>query len=367
MTVAQFTTVAQSFGPTANVSDAVARSNLAKYLLNNGVEGVNFADINSDGDSALFTSAGAVPAQILIFTPSGAGRIDAIDQMNFRLEPDGYMAVDITAVPLSLASGRTFTLEGGNIRDVVIADDDSINGRSTLRFDGPASANQSVQDTLYVVGQADIEAADLRNVTGLENIILSPNGSEPGVWEVVLTAPVVNQTTGSADLNVIVAPEVPANSELRITLDPTVHTNANNDVVIKRNSNVNVYIDGVLVTEPDFGVTDYNTGVYSVTVVTQLLFTTNTDNLVGTGGNDEFVAMSINQINSSDFANGLGGFDTAIFNFAVANPIATLRDQFENATFANIEEFIFNTGNNVRMNGLGIGYVPALQSRDRAR
>jgi Ca2+-binding RTX toxin-like protein len=365
MTVNQFTATAQAFGPTsAPGNDALARANLAKWLLNNSaVKGVDFADANGDGDNKLYTSAGSVPGTIAVESSPGVlpGTIDRLDRVNFRVEPDGYMAVDITAVPLSLASGRTFTLEGGNIRDVVIADDDSINGRSALRFDGPASVNQSVQDTLYVVGPADIEAADLRNVSGLENIILSPDGSQPGLWEVVLTAPVVNQTTGSAPLSIIALPEVPAGSELRVTLDPTVHSSSTNDVVIKRNSNISVYIDNVLVTEPNFGVTDYNTGVYSVTVINQLLFTTNADNLIGGAGSDEFLAQTVAQINSSDSADGMGGFDTAIFRFAVANPATTLRDQFENANFVSIEEFIFDTENNVSMNGLGLGYVPDLQ------
>ena len=275
------------------------------------------------------------------------------------LDANDYQAVDITAVPLSLNSGRSFTLLGGVIKDIVIADDDSINGRSTLEFD--AGGNDSVEDTLRVIGSANITAADLRNVSGLEIIELTTGANSAARWDIQLNDRVINQTTSTAALVIKVDTEVPAGSKLYITLDPSV-VNATNDVVIERNSNVSVYINNVLVTESHFGVTDYNLGAQSITVVNPLEFTSNTDNLIGSDFvNDTFTAESLDQIQSGDFADGKAGFDTAEFDFAVANPDASLRDQLENATFESIERFEFNTENVVRMNGIGFGYASDLQ------
>src|SRR5690606_12609484 len=94
--------------------------------------------------------------------------IDPTDLVFFPIDPKLTQTVDITAVT---TPQYFFTLEGGTITDIVIADDDSINSMSTLRFDAPGLAN-SVEDTLVVMGAAQITASDLRNVVGLENIIL---------------------------------------------------------------------------------------------------------------------------------------------------------------------------------------------------
>ena len=279
----------------------------------------------------------------------------------------GEQTVDITEARLSLASGRTFKLDGGDFRDVVIADDDSINGRSTLDFDGLAII-QSMRDTLRVVGSANITAADLRNVSGLEVIELQSAANQPTRWDIQLNDRVINQTTDKAPLVIKVADEVPAGSTLYITLDPSVHAGSTNDVQIIRNSNIKVYITDAtnglvnhLVTADEFGNRDFDTGTFSITVTSPLEFTSNADDLIGSNGDDLFIARSLDQVQTGDSAKGNSGFDTAQFNFAVANGSATLQDQLENANFSSIERFDFNTENVVRMNGLGSGYASDLQ------
>ena len=90
----------------------------------------------------------------------------------------GTQTVDITSIT---TPDYAFTLTGGNVQDIVIADDDSINGRMTLDFNGSSTIALSFEDTLLVVGEAEITAADLRNVSGLERIELSAGNSSQAV------------------------------------------------------------------------------------------------------------------------------------------------------------------------------------------
>lgn len=374
MTVQEFTDVANTL---YSGSDAANRASLVDALLASGVDVVDFNDQTADGDNTLYTEIGTdpIPVEGVLGTSSEISNVN--DKVFFNVEPDGYMAVDITSVPLSLQSNRAFKLEGGNIRDIVIADDDSINGRSTLEFDGPGGVNQSVEDTLIVQNTANIEAADLRNVSGLEIIELRSNDqSSPDRWDIVLTERVINQTTGSADLVIRVATEVPAHSALHITLDPTVHTGALNNVRILTNSNVTVFItdtaNGIYdqeVRNDDFGY-DYNTtSPYEITVVNQLNFTTDTDNLIGSDGvNDQFFAQTVDQMQASDYANGgVNDFDTLTVAFGVANGNRSLAEQFNGATLDNIEHIKFDTGEVVNMNGIGFGYAPQLEELTSGR
>ena len=367
---------AESHGAALNLDNSanLAFQTLQHFLLTEaGVEGIDFADRTGDEDSHVVTAPGTSndPTQDYHHGPGtgGVARHDDNDQVYFRVERPIEQVVDITNVPLTAASGRSFELEGGNIKDVIIADDDSINGRAILRFDD-AGANNSVEDTLIVQGAADITAADLRNVSGLENIVLQSPSNTAVEWNIVLSAAVINQTTGSADLTIKVSPEVAAGSKLYITLDPTVNKDLTNNLRIETVSNVQVYINGDLVTEPDFGVTDYNgTGVdnpYSVMVFSALNFTTNTDSLVGTDGPDTFVADSLAQIQNGDSADGNDDpagewIDTLLLNFNVSNPGATLEDVFSGASLVDIEHLEFNTGNNVHFNGIGAGYWTDLE------
>ena len=155
---------------------------------------------------------------------------------------------------------------------------------------------------------------------------------------------------------------MPAGSALYITTDGTV-VNADSNVRIIRNSNVEVYLNGSLVTEPQFGDKLISfAGDKGLFVTTALDFTTNPDNLVGTDDPDLFTATSLDQLQSGDSAFGNGGLDTLLLdNFAVANPNASLFDQFGGGvTLDSIERIEFNTGNNVMMSGIGYPGVTQL-------
>ncbi|MGD9661203.1 MAG: hypothetical protein AB7U63_08010 [Porticoccaceae bacterium] len=304
-----------------------------------GVQAIDFADNTGDGDSLVIESETTLPA-------AQPNRIDPQDKVFFVLDQDVEQVVDLTGVALSAASGRSFSLLGGGIRDVVIADDASINGRLNLRFDN-SGANNATDDTLQVRDGATITAADLRNVTGLEILELIATQNNSQTWNIELTDTVINQTTGSADLIIRVDPTVPAGSRVNITTDAST-PNALNGVIVENNGNVDIYIDGVLATGGS-----YVGGV--ITVVTPLFFTNNVDDLEGTIGNDLFIANSLNQLDEADFADGLAGDDTLQLNFAVANPNQGLWVQLNNVGLDNIEEILFNTGNAVRMDGIGLG------------
>ena len=343
MSRAQYNVISANFD--LGVYDqSVIYSSLEEFLLDNGVNIIDFTDASDplNGDQQFYDDSN-LPGDPL-------SSIDPVnDEVFFLVEPPGQMVIDITDVALSTASGRTFTLLGGNIKDVVIADDDSINGRLILNFDDP-SANNSIEDTLIVDGAATITAADLRNVTGMEKIILRSDANTAQTWNIGLTDRVINQTTGTAPLIIEVDAEVPAGSVLNIELDPTV-ASALNDVYIDAVSNITVFINGVQVTEPDFGVTDYNTGPALIQVFNRLLFTTNTDSLVGSDFRDDlFVANSLSQVQNGDSADGKGGEDTLQLNFAVSNPNASLWNQLNQVSLTSIEHIVFNTGINVQMN-----------------
>ena len=178
---------------------------------------VDFADSNGDGDT------------------DDIAYYDGNDDHVFFQTEVGTQTVDITSIT---TPDYAFTLTGGSVQDIVIADDDSINGRMTLDFNGSSTIALSFEDTLRVVGEAEITAADLRNVSGLERIELSAgNSSQAVTWGVELTDRVINQTTGSATLVISVDANTPAGSVLYITLDPSIDA-ANNNVVIEKNSNV---------------------------------------------------------------------------------------------------------------------------------
>ena len=149
--------------------------------------------------------------------------------MFFLLPEPGAQTIDITNITTPTYA---VTLLGGQIRDIVIADDDSINGMMTLTYDAPYDPN-SVEDTLKVIGSARVTAADLRNVTGLEWIQLYSGANSGQRWDIDLTDRVINQTTGTAPLTIWVDPEVPADSKLYIYIDSSASTAANNDVIIR--------------------------------------------------------------------------------------------------------------------------------------
>ena len=82
-----------------------------------------------------------------------------------------------------------------------------------------------------------------------------------------------------------------------IEVDPKLLDHANSNVRILRNGNVHVYVNGNLVSEPEYDTYDhpykYQDFIrisYGLNVQTELEFTTNTDHLVGTNDNDTFTA-----------------------------------------------------------------------------
>ncbi|MFC2992552.1 DUF4214 domain-containing protein [Halomonas tibetensis] len=336
----------------------VSGLSLEDWLLSQFGEEVDFAIDFVDGDAS--DDSLVYDDSDVVYEESDNA---ANDFVHFRTEP-GTQTVDISGVPLSVLSGRSFNLEGGNVQDIVIADDRSINGRLTLDFDFDDRTNDSTKDTLVVMGSANITAADLRNVDGMEVLELKSNDTNPSTWDIQLNDRIINQTTGSSDLVIRVDPNVPAGSRVNITLDPTV-VSANNNVRVETVGTAEIYIDkgdgaGLqLVDQPDFNSTDYNDGTYSLTVEPRLLFTTNTDSLVGTTDligdpvDDTFLATSVNQLQSVDTADGMGGDDTVQLDFAVNNPALSLFDQLDNIGLTSIEHIEFNTGNNVRMDTLG--------------
>jgi len=265
--------------------------------------------------------------------------------------------VDMTAVT---TPDFHFTLVGGTQRDIVIGNDATINGQSLLAFDGaPVNTDSwNSQDTLVVVDGADITTADLRNVTQLEKIELTATSNAKQEWHIELNTRVINQTTGTENLTIVVDSDVAAGSNLYITHGQDGWAGADTNVIVLRNANVNVFIDGVIVNSAD-----YNTGANVVTfnvagkglqVYTDYLFTTSSDNLVGTNNakGDVFVANSIDEVQSSDQVDGKGGgADTVLLNFAVADSRDDLTDQLNNPYLKNIEILQFNTVNEVQMKG----------------
>ncbi len=262
--------------------------------------------------------------------------------------------VDMTAVT---APDYSFTLRGGDAQDIVIVDDATMNSFSTLRFDNAANGiPDSTEDTLRIVGSATVTYGDLRNVSGLEIIELGGTTT----WNIELNAATISQTTGNADLVIRIDPHVPAGSVLNLTIDPELLDTADSNVRIIRNSNVFVYVNGDLVTQPEFGteLLAFN-GSYGLYVETALHFTDGPDTLVGTPFADLFTADSVNELNNADFADGMGnywwGLDTLRLDFAVANPTDSLSEQLNDARIQGIERIEFNTGNNVSMDGLNDG------------
>jgi|GEM_PF-2021407 len=307
---------------------------------------------------------------------------DDDDLVFFRFEEECDQIINVTDIPLTIVNGRTFTLEGGTIRDIVIADEASLNGRMTLRFDNNSTDADSVRDTLIVQGEAYISAADLRNVTGLECIVLESGSNNAVDWDIELTDNVINQTTGTAPLEIVVDPEVAAGSTLTIHIDSTTRA-ALNDVIIRTVGNVQVFIhDDVTgittaVNSGDLGVTDFNPGNNMITVIGSLEFTTNADSLIGTSGDDVFYAASVDQLSTADSADGMGdnygvngsNGDELHLAFAVSNPTESLEDQLNDPLIQGIETLRFvspgggsikNPGSNlatysVQMDGLAAG------------
>jgi len=238
----------------------------------------------------------------------------------------GTQTVDITNIT---APDYHFTLLGGENKEVVVADDMTVNSMSTMAFDG------GVSDTLIVTDEANISATDTDNISGLEWIILKGNTE----WNIDLTSQLINQTSGNATLYIKVDPDVPAGSKLYLNTVGTI--SAPNDVVVLRNSNVTVYLDGNVISADGMAL-DYD-GTGALYIDTPLEFTENADSLIGTAGDDTFYATSIDQLDASDIADGLGHVngDTLVLGAGLYAGTAAW-DQMNNAKLNNIEILEFS-------------------------
>ena len=223
-------------------------------------------------------------------------------------------------------------LQGGIVRDTVIANEYTVNSSSSLAFgDGPA------QDTLVIYGDANISATDTINITGLERIELKADTTEPSTWSIDLTTGLLEQTTGTAPLYIVVSPNTPKGSILYLN---TVGLNSAIDVYVERNSNVKVVVNGTpIVVSGIVSNATYNNAnaAGELFVQTELHFTTSADSLVGSSFNDTFYADSTAQIGPADYANGDGGTaDELVLGAGLYNG-DTIRHQFDDAKIKNIE------------------------------
>lgn len=264
----------------------------------------------------------------------------------------------------------TFVLNGGGLRDIVVVDEDAISADLHLNFDsaGDVGEGWDQTDTLQVVDGANIRAADLENVNDLEIIELVASQNIAQTWVVELNNHVINQPTALEPLVIRIDPNVPAGSKVYVVFSENNTNLATNDVIVERNANVQVYIvtdqgaldwDAFLAHEDQYN-TDvpawhFNGSGHKVVVKTAQYFTDNTDNLVGTGTNDTFIAQTIDQINTSDSVNGNGGEDTVELRFAVANANESLSDQLEWAALTSVERLVFNTENRVAFDTIDYG------------
>jgi len=268
---------------------------------------------------------------------------------------EGTQTVDITRVD---TNNYTFALLGGDTRDIVIANDETIDSFSTLRFDDTDILTaDSVVDTLRVMDGATITEEDLENVSGLELIELLSNSNSPQTWTISLNSEIINQTTSDSDLVIRVGHNVPDGSVLNIEVDES-QLGVLDNVIIERGSNVVVKINGQTITEAEFGspVVTFDGGA-TITVITSLVFTPENDNLIGSSFVDNtFFAYSSADLNPGDHADG-GGFygedwDTVEMHFGLSNDSATIMSQLNQPLFENIEELKFETELNVEATGL---------------
>ena len=296
-----------------------------------------------------------------------------------------YRALDIPTQTVDLTKlntvDYTFELRGGGLRDLVIVDEDALSQDLVLNFDAGGGSRSgagdqfqgwSQTDTLQIIDGATVRAADLENVKELEIIDLVASSNIAQTWTIELNNHVINQPTGLTDLTVRIDPNVPANSKVYIVMSEDNTNLAQNNVVIERNSNVQIYIStdpgnpwasAVLVTEPQYNtqVANFNGSPFGVWVKTAMFFTENADNLpVGAPGDDTYIAQTVDHVQSADMVTGDGTRDVVQLNFAVAAQANSLQQQLNNVQLNHIEEIKFFTENNVMLTGIGAGFAPAL-------
>ena len=315
-----------------------------------------------------------------IVEADGVAGISAGDKVYFV-----YRASELPTQTVDLTKLNTvdysFELRGGGLRDLVIVDEDALSQDLVLNFDagggstttaGDQFQGWSQSDTLQIIDGATVRAADMENVNELEIIDLVASSNIAQTWTIELNNHVINQPTGLTDLTIRIDPNVPANSKVYIVMSEDNTNLAENNVIIERNSNVQVYIStdpgdpwstAVLVTEPQYNtqVANFNGSGFGVWVKTAMFFTENADNLPGTPGNDLYIAQTLDHVQSGDMVNANGGFDTVKLLFAVAAQANTLQDQLENVQLNGVDQIQFSTENNVQLRGIGLpGFAPDL-------
>lgn len=260
----------------------------------------------------------------------------------------GGHTVDLTN--LTFSNTNKFTLTGNvATSDTVIANDATVNAKAILNFGqngNGAGLNQADADTLRIVDGGNYTFDDFANVTGLDVIHLTSSTNVAQTWDLQLAGSMIDNndssTPGSADLldDLIVRVDrnVPQNS--RVNIDSS-QIGASQRVQVYTNSNTQVFVDGVL-NGP--GVTG------RVQVLSSLEFTENSDNLIGTSGNDMFSADSLDQIDTADVAAGNAGTDTLTLGFGVfnANPgVGLFANLLNGANITSMENVVFDVNSNV--------------------
>ena len=258
------------------------------------------------------------------FLEVAGSMVTSITGLSGRLTVDMGSAgntVDITDV--SLNSNNLLTINGSGGRDLVIADEATVDAKTTMTLgDAPGDIN----DTLRVVNGATITAEDMGNISGVDVLELVSDSSLPQTWNI--TAP--SAAVGGNGLLIRVDSTVPQGSVVNLVNPDGV----NSTVDITNNPHVTV------------NVTDPN-GVVDINVITTFEFTGNADTLTGTAYADFFAATSLDLIEAADSADGLGGTDTMQVDFAIDDYTRTLESLFDHANISNIEVLEFNTNDSV--------------------
>lgn len=236
------------------------------------------------------------------------------------------------------------TINGTTGSDTVIADDDTVNAKATLAFD-----QDSATDTLRIIDGATVTADDQVNITGLDRMELVSDSSEAQTWNIELNAAAIDDANSTA--------VVPTSDVLTIYVDQDVQAGSvlNLDAANINTKNGQAFVINVL-GNANVTVNVTNDTNDRVAVVSSLEFTENTDNLVGTVGDDLFLATSLDQVDTADNANGgahVAG-DTLQLDFGLYNGAAPVATQLNNANITNIEILDINTGNDVSFLDVGI-------------
>jgi Ca2+-binding RTX toxin-like protein len=255
--------------------------------------------------------------EVEIFDLEGAGTtLTIIDNLiktatdkSFTVDTEtstGTHTIDMTNIT---SPEYKFTLKGSETNnEVVIANDETVNGMSTLTF------GASTADTLKIVDGATITASDLVNVSGLDIMYLEASSNTAQTWNIDLAQAMV----------ITVSPTVPAGSVLNISSSVA-------GVTVNYNANITVNITGTAA---------------NVTATTEYLFTDNADNMTGTAGDDVFIADRRDQIETADFANASteAAGDELKLNFGIFNSGESLDEQLNKADISEMEIITFKQG-----------------------